>query len=60
MSMFIGNVIISLHVCIYILVSSPDHFFPFLLGDGGKKGLVDLHSLFCSADPQILGVANKY
>ena len=32
--------------------------FPFLF-DGGKKGLVDLHRLFCSADPQILGIA-KY
>ena len=41
------------------IVSSPDCFFPFLFGDGGKKGLVDLHRLFCSADPQILGIAYR-
>ena len=41
------------------IVSYPDRFFPFLFGDGGKKGLVDLHRLFCSADPQMLGIVNR-
>ena len=48
-------------VCAYVLlVSSLDHFFPFLLSDGGKKGLMDLHRLFCSPGFQILGGVDKY